>query len=95
MIGPGGYLGALGHGILAEHCGTVGSVLLACGGCLLGLLLCTDYVLFQLAALTAHDAPRKRPCGAAGRATTPNDLDEEAHVGPHRRQTHRQRLGVG
>ena len=75
VIGPGGYLGALGRGILAEHFGAVGSVLLAIGGCVLGLLLCTDYVLLHMAAITATTAAektlrRRRP------QMMPNDLDE-------------------
>jgi S-DNA-T family DNA segregation ATPase FtsK/SpoIIIE len=76
MIGPGGYLGALGRGMLAQHFGVVGSLLLAGAAVLLGVLLCTDYVLFQLAALTATSAARQT-LRRRVRPTTANDLDED------------------
>ncbi len=53
MIGPGGYLGALGYGVLRIHFAAVGGFLLAMSALLCGLLLCTDYVLFQLTLMVA------------------------------------------
>lgn len=51
VIGPGGYLGALGRAVLESHFATIGGTVLA--ACLLmgGVLLCTDYYLVQLAIL--------------------------------------------
>lgn len=52
VIGSGGYLGALAKGLLHTQFATPGSLILALslfGG---GLLLCTDYVLLRLLAMT-------------------------------------------
>ncbi len=49
MIGPGGYLGALSYGLLQQHFAAVGGFLLAFSAVVFGLILCTDYILFQLA----------------------------------------------
>ena len=48
-IGPGGYLGATGRGLLDVHFASVGSFILSVSLVLGGLLLCTDYVLVKLA----------------------------------------------
>ena len=48
-IGPGGYLGAMGSGFLLSHFATIGAVILALTITAAGLLLCTDYVLLQIA----------------------------------------------
>src|SRR5690606_1787637 len=75
VIGPGGYLGALGRGLLAQYFGTAGSLLLAGAVGLIGLLLCTDYVLFHLAAWTATAAARKTLRRGQRKRTT-TDLDD-------------------
>jgi S-DNA-T family DNA segregation ATPase FtsK/SpoIIIE len=92
-IGPGGYLGALGRGLLGQYFGLIGSLLLAGAACLLGVLLCTDYVLLHLAALTAKSAATNTLRRRA-RRTTPTDLgadgaDDEMQIrfGSKRRTT--------
>jgi S-DNA-T family DNA segregation ATPase FtsK/SpoIIIE len=49
VIGAGGYLGALGKGLLELHFATAGSLILAGSLTAGGLLLCTDYALIHLA----------------------------------------------
>jgi DNA segregation ATPase FtsK/SpoIIIE, S-DNA-T family len=49
VIGAGGYLGALGKGLLSMHFATAGSILLAVTLSVGGLLLCTDYLLINVA----------------------------------------------
>jgi DNA segregation ATPase FtsK/SpoIIIE, S-DNA-T family len=48
VIGSGGYLGALGKGLLQMHFATAGSLILAVSLVAGGLLLCTDYVLLRM-----------------------------------------------
>ena len=48
VIGSGGYLGALGKGLLQMHFATAGSLILAASLVAGGLLLCTDYVLLRM-----------------------------------------------
>ena len=48
VIGSGGYLGALGKGLLEMHFATAGGLILASSLTVGGLLLCTDYLLIQL-----------------------------------------------
>ncbi len=49
-IGAGGYLGALGSGLLLGHFAAVGAGILSLTMLAGGLLLCTDYVILQIAA---------------------------------------------
>ena len=49
VIGSGGYLGALGRGLLEMHFAFAGSLILAASLVLGGLLICTDYALLQIA----------------------------------------------
>lgn len=51
VIGAGGYLGATAQGLLKPHFAHVGAYVLAASLVAGGLLLCTDYVLFHLAAV--------------------------------------------
>ena len=51
VIGSGGYIGALGAGLLEMHFATVGSLILATSLILGGLLLSTDYALMHVAWL--------------------------------------------
>ncbi len=48
VIGPGGYLGAAGRGLLETYFATAGAFILALSLILGGLLLCTDYFLFRM-----------------------------------------------
>lgn len=50
VIGPGGYLGATGRGLLEMHFATAGSYILTLTVTIGGLLLCTDYLLIRLFA---------------------------------------------
>ncbi len=49
MIGPGGYVGAMGKAILVEHFASVGAYLLALSVFCCGLMLCTEYVVLRMA----------------------------------------------
>ena len=49
VIGPGGYLGAIGRTFLESHFATIGSVILLMSLLICGILLCTDYVLLHIA----------------------------------------------
>jgi S-DNA-T family DNA segregation ATPase FtsK/SpoIIIE len=57
-VGPGGVLGAMGHAILQSHFATAGAYILTFSVLLAGLLLCTDYFLFQMAAATTVASTR-------------------------------------
>lgn len=50
VIGAGGYLGALGKGLLRMHFATMGSLILSLSMIAGGLLLCTDYALLNIGA---------------------------------------------
>jgi len=52
VVGAGGYLGAVGRGLLEMHFASAGAYILTVSVVLAGLLLCTDYVLFRLAFQT-------------------------------------------
>ncbi len=52
VIGPGGFLGALGRTFLETHFATVGSLILLVSLTFGGLLLCTDYVLVHFVLIT-------------------------------------------
>ena len=51
VIGSGGYLGAIGSGILDIHFATAGGLILTSALLIGGLLLCTDYTMLRLAQL--------------------------------------------
>ncbi|MBP90103.1 MAG: DNA translocase FtsK, partial [Planctomycetaceae bacterium] len=53
IVGPGGYLGALGQTLLESHFAFAGSLILAASLLLGGLMLCTDYALLRMAWGTA------------------------------------------
>jgi S-DNA-T family DNA segregation ATPase FtsK/SpoIIIE len=56
VIGSGGYLGALGRGLLEMHFATAGGLILASSLVIGGLLLCTDYMLIRAARLVLLSA---------------------------------------
>lgn len=66
VIGPGGYLGALGEGILHRNFARIGGFILATSVVAAGVLLWTDYLLLQLltvvslGAFDRFNARRKR-----------------------------------
>jgi DNA segregation ATPase FtsK/SpoIIIE, S-DNA-T family len=95
VIGSGGYLGALGKGLLQMHFATAGSLILALSLVAGGLLLCTDYVLLRMVlALVAYTlivvgkslkwGPQnaaKRKTGRRGaEADVEDDLDDDGPV---------------
>ena len=47
LIGPGGYLGALGKGMLGSHLGIVGSVIVALTMFIAGMMMWTEYLVFR------------------------------------------------
>jgi len=63
VIGAGGYLGALGEGVLKAHFAMAGALILALSMIFGGLLLCTDYVLLRIAYHSARITLRSA-CGA-------------------------------
>ena len=52
VIGSGGYLGATGRAVMEMHFASVGAYILTISLILGGLLLCTDYLVFRMFALT-------------------------------------------
>jgi S-DNA-T family DNA segregation ATPase FtsK/SpoIIIE len=77
MIGPGGIWGAIGHAALI-HLGTAGTVLTSVCLMAVGVLLCTDYVLLHVAALTATKACEKtRNLRRRRAATVTEELAED------------------
>ena len=81
VIGAGGYLGAMGHATLESHFATTGAYILAFSVLLTGLLLSTDYFVFQLAAATTKVSGRSLlSLGHFGHARRPRpktDLEGE------------------
>jgi len=61
VIGAGGYLGAMGQGLLEANFAATGAYILLAALLAAGLLLCTDYLLFGLTAQAA-----KMPLRVAG-----------------------------
>ncbi len=83
VIGPGGYLGALVHGILSEQVATFGSILISLCAIAIGLLLCTDYFLFQVAAFAARMAisrTRLRPVAPSPAKSSPKAAAPEGDL---------------
>lgn len=58
VIGPGGYLGAMGRGLLEMHFATFGSLVLTMSVILAGLLLATDYMLLRFTAGVLNHSSR-------------------------------------
>jgi S-DNA-T family DNA segregation ATPase FtsK/SpoIIIE len=56
VIGPGGYLGALGRSLVELHFAHIGGLILAGSLTLGGLLLATDYALFRFGSFAAKVA---------------------------------------
>ncbi len=56
VIGPGGYVGALGRSLVEMHFAHVGGLILAGSFLLGGLLLATDYALFRFGSFAAKVA---------------------------------------
>ena len=92
VIGPGGYLGAMGKALLETHFATVGSLILAGSFFAGGLLLATDYLLLQLASFAARLVAasllgarvalplRKASRSRGGAISIPDDADGEVKV---------------
>lgn len=53
VIGPGGFIGAMGKTFLEAHFATVGSLILLGGMIVGGTLLCTDYVLLHFGIIAS------------------------------------------
>ncbi len=87
-IGAGGYLGAAGRAWLQMHFASAGSYILALSAIAVGLLLCTDYVLVQLAWEVAGRAGRIAQFRSTGEARDPavkpaaKMLKDDCQVGP-------------
>ena len=64
IVGPGGYLGALGKTFVESHFATVGSIILLSSVILGGLLLCTDYVFLHVAVLAGTALINMIPSGS-------------------------------
>ena len=58
VIGAGGYLGAAARGVLETHFANVGSYILATSLIVVGLLLCTDYLVIHLLLLPVRGLVR-------------------------------------
>ena len=84
VIGSGGYLGALGAGLLEMHFATVGSLILATSLILGGLLLSTDYALMQVAQLVLGTTVQRcfeQPLADARHARRPSAGQDDGSIG--------------
>ena len=80
VVGAGGYLGAIGHGLLRNHFAAVGGFILAFSMFIAGLLLCTDYVLLHLGLIafaTVADRCVKPGRKRSRRNVAIKEMDEE------------------
>ena len=68
VIGPGGYLGALGKALVEMHFATVGGLILSSSVALGGLLLATDYAFVRAAIWTVQFVRRRARFAAAASA---------------------------
>jgi S-DNA-T family DNA segregation ATPase FtsK/SpoIIIE len=92
VIGPGGYVGAMGKALLETHFATVGSLILAGSFFLGGLLLATDYLLLQLTTFAVRLVAasllgarvamplRKGTRTRSGAISVPDDADGDVKV---------------
>ena len=103
VIGPGGYLGALGAGMLQLHFATAGACILATSLILGGLLLCTDYALLRISMRLAVLAgagvtrgaellPRSRPRGTNTSRTGSSDQRLAVRISGKGGQSDRERF---
>ena len=81
VIGAGGYLGAVGRGLLEMHFASVGAYILVITSIAVGLFLATDYVLLRMSVWFVWNS--LQPMLWAGRVATRNvgsrrnDFDDE------------------
>ena len=47
IIGPGGYLGALGSGMGSQYLGPIGGFVVALTAFMVGMMMCTEYLVFR------------------------------------------------
>jgi S-DNA-T family DNA segregation ATPase FtsK/SpoIIIE len=81
VIGAGGYLGALGRGLLEMHFATAGGLILTASLLLGGLLLCTDYAMLRVVKLIAVSCvavttPRGKRKTTKSRRTVATDVED-------------------
>ncbi len=69
VIGPGGYLGALGKAVVEMHFATIGGMILSGSVALGGLLLATDYALIRAAIYCVQVVRSRHATGDAAGAT--------------------------
>ncbi len=87
VIGAGGYLGAVGRGLLEMHFASVGAYIIVITSVAVGLFLATDYVLLRMSIWFVWSS--LQPMLWAGRVATRNagsrheDLDEEFEDGEY------------
>ncbi len=84
IVGAGGYVGALGRAWLEANFAQAGATIFAVSVFVAGLLLCTDYLMLQLAAATGLASTRtlarlRRGASSASRPTT--DLEDGIDLG--------------
>jgi S-DNA-T family DNA segregation ATPase FtsK/SpoIIIE len=80
VVGAGGYIGAMGRGLLETHFAQAGAYIFALSVLMAGLLLSTDYFVFRAAAVTT---------GVTGRT-----LLQVGHLGHVRRKAARVKSDV-
>jgi S-DNA-T family DNA segregation ATPase FtsK/SpoIIIE len=85
-IGPGGYLGVTGRGLLESHFATAGSLILCSSLVVGGLLLCSDYALIRLGLAAVRGTQTvvsrgSRVVGSRRRAELPGDSKDDAAAG--------------
>ena len=70
VIGPGGYLGALGKAVVEMHFATIGGLILSGSVALGGLLLATDYALVRAAIYCLQFVRGRRTIGDSAEIAT-------------------------
>jgi S-DNA-T family DNA segregation ATPase FtsK/SpoIIIE len=91
VIGPGGYVGAMGKALLSTHFATIGSLILAGSFLVGGLLLATDYLIVHFASFGLRlvvasllgmrvALPLRKGYRSRGSISIPDDDDGEVRI---------------
>ena len=102
VIGPGGYIGAMGKTLLETHFARVGSLILAGSFLIGGLLLATDYLLVRCTAFTIRIVaasflgirvvlPQRGSLRRGSTISIPEDADEDVKVRTRGKRTDMER----
>jgi len=94
VIGPGGYLGAVGRGLLEANFASVGAYILVVSLILSGLFLCTDYVLVRVLSRVVALPAMSLGCGMLRVVTAYAGRMANSEAGEPRRKRKRSKRGA-